>query len=103
MNEEPRQQSERETLIGQTATVISLLSEPRAFLLFLFAVLALFEWASYAKTERYTSVLIEVMNGLETNRTREIAGQQQLVSDLIDILEYRATGSVTPAPNVRDQ
>jgi hypothetical protein len=81
--------TEREGILAQAAGVASLLGEPRAFLLFLFAVLALFEWSSYEKSARYTEVVLGIMTSLENNRTREMAGQQQLVSDLIDILEYR--------------
>jgi len=77
------------------AQVVSLLGKPTSFLLFLFAVLMLFEFSSWKKTDRLVTVISEIMAGVETNRAREVANQQQLVSDLIDILEYQdADGSV---------
>jgi len=73
-------------------------------------VLALFEWSSWQKTDRLVMVITDIINGVETNRSREVAGQQQLVSDLIDILEYRNTGQLPPdappdleAPRIPDR
>jgi len=77
----------------------SLLGEPKAFLLFLLAVLVLFEYSSWKKTDRMVMVITEILSGVETNRSREVANQQQLVSDLIDILEYRKP-TIEPPPGL---
>jgi hypothetical protein len=90
----------------ETATkVATLLGDPKSFLLFIFCVLALFEYSSWRKTYEYSNIIVQILENVESNRTREMDANYDTIRELIKVVAQKGyvpesvVRNVPPAAN----
>lgn len=74
---------------GQADKLLSGLSDPRAFLLFIFLVVGLIEYMDYIKGNRTNENIAGLMNNVHAERTTRYANDHELFMTVVRLLETR--------------
>lgn len=78
----------RESLVaGTTTKVIGALSEPRSFLLFIFAVMALIEYTNYIRGQALVTTVLGIIETTTSTVSREQDFNRDMMEGMLRIIE----------------